>query len=824
MSSNLIRQFIDNNPILSSKRLRSDGNLLARLVCILLFQVQILNAQSNPVLDSLLVLNQKNELRDTAKIKLLIDIATIYLNTNANKGLPFAEEAVTLAQSVHQNKWTAASALAKGTVLIRTGRLPEAQEELINAAEIFEKLRLRSEYATCVRSLGVSFAMQSKFKDALENLSKALEIFQQLKLKKETASCINNIASCYMKLSDNENALKYYQEAFQVYKSLGDNKGLASSALNTGTLYNNMGNLPKALEYYQIALKLNEEIGNQRSIAIINDNLSVVYKRLSEYRKAFEYSTKALNFYLQSNDPFGVASGYVNLGSRYLDLNDEDKAYDSFQKALTYLEKINDPETYAKCITNIALILEHKKDYAQALDYYQKANKVYESTGQQKVLNNAVSISFIYRKAPDSVLTNAGINPEERFKKSEKLLLNDLVLLEKSGQLIELKQTWGGLSETYESMGDYKKAYDAFIKYSIYRDSISGDDVKNQITRKEIQYEYDKKETALKYEQQLTTEQLEKQKLLSTQQQQALRLQEQALTISNKEKDLQHLAYLKEKAEKQEKEQALNLAEKDKQLQAADLATLVSEKALQIQSLARKNALIGFLFASLAAFLLAALAWFLWQRQKQARKEANIQNQFTRQLFENTEDERGRIARDLHDGVSHELLALKQQIPSTDAAQRIDAIINDIRQISRNLHPVMLESIGLKLSLETLCDQYMERGELFVSHDIQYEKRLPATAELQLFRIVQEAITNTIKYASANAAKVTLTEQHNLLQLCVEDNGHGFDVDQALNGGKAFGLRSILQRSKAIGGQCSIRSSGKGTVITLVLLRHIKGI
>jgi two-component system, NarL family, sensor kinase len=198
---------------------------------------------------------------------------------------------------------------------------------------------------------------------------------------------------------------------------------------------------------------------------------------------------------------------------------------------------------------------------------------------------------------------------------------------------------------------------------------------------------------------------------------------------------------------------------------------------------------------------------------KKIRKEAAVQQQFTRQLLENTEDERSRIARDLHDSVSHELLALKREMQGADATKRIDYIINDIRQISRNLHPVMLESIGLKLSLETLCDQYMEQGELFVSHDINYTKRLPGTAELQLFRIVQEAITNTIKYAGADACKVTLLEQNSTLRLTIQDNGRGFDVDQALNSGKSFGLRSIFQRSKAIGGRADIQSSATGTVI-----------
>lgn len=263
-----------------------------------------------------------------------------------------------------------------------------------------------------------------------------------------------------------------------------------------------------------------------------------------------------------------------------------------------------------------------------------------------------------------------------------------------------------------------------------------------------------------------------------------------------------------------EKEIRVQVKELDKRYQTEKKEQQI---ALQQVKLAHKNTLIGFLLAGLLALSLAGVTWYLWRFQKQAEKESVIQQQFTRQLLENTEEERGRIARDLHDSVSHELLALKRTMPDLGAAKRIDYIINDIRQISRNLHPVMLESIGLKLSLETFCDQYMEQGELFISHDIHYRNKLPGTAELQLFRIVQEAVSNTVKYAGADACKVSLLEENNTLRLTVQDNGRGFDVDQVLSSGKSFGLRSIMQRSKAIGARADIRSSTQGTVIEIAI-------
>ncbi|MBK6996393.1 MAG: sensor histidine kinase [Lewinellaceae bacterium] len=256
-------------------------------------------------------------------------------------------------------------------------------------------------------------------------------------------------------------------------------------------------------------------------------------------------------------------------------------------------------------------------------------------------------------------------------------------------------------------------------------------------------------------------------------------------------------------------------------MQEVQLGALLQEKALQLKTLAEKNALIGFLIASISAILLAFAAFYWWIRQRQAKKEAANQAQFTRQLLEHVEDDRGRIAIDLHDSVSHDLLLLKQsirkEITGPEVGDKIDGIINGIRQISRNLHPVMLDKIGLGLSLETLCEQFMLHETMYVSHDIKYKNTLSKTAELQLFRIVQEGLTNALKYSKAEAVKVQIKSSGNTLRLEIQDNGKGFDVEKALAGGKAFGLHSILQRAKALGGKAEIRSGDGGTTIVLTI-------
>jgi signal transduction histidine kinase len=106
---------------------------------------------------------------------------------------------------------------------------------------------------------------------------------------------------------------------------------------------------------------------------------------------------------------------------------------------------------------------------------------------------------------------------------------------------------------------------------------------------------------------------------------------------------------------------------------------------------------------------------------------------------------------------------------------------------------------------------------MYVSHEIEYQNTLSKSAELQLFRIVQEGLTNALKYSKAEAVKVQIKHSGNSLRLDIQDNGKGFDVEKALDSGKAFGLHSILQRAKAIGGNAEIRSGEGGTSISVVV-------
>jgi len=223
-------------------------------------------------------------------------------------------------------------------------------------------------------------------------------------------------------------------------------------------------------------------------------------------------------------------------------------------------------------------------------------------------------------------LLNLKFLSTQRFIKAEEYINQSLTIAKEiSSPDIQIK-CWEFLSKLFEKQGDYLKAYDAYKNYIILRDSVKGDEVKSKIEQKEMQYSFEKKELEYQYQQQLAEESLLKKELL-------LKQREQELLISNKEKDLQRLAYLKEKAEKQDKNKQLTLIQKEKQLQDIQLKSIENEKQLQEMELVNKqNELTAkntqrnlFMAGTILMLLLAGSIFLgLYRTTKEKKKSENL--------------------------------------------------------------------------------------------------------------------------------------------------------------------------------------------------------
>jgi signal transduction histidine kinase len=206
-----------------------------------------------------------------------------------------------------------------------------------------------------------------------------------------------------------------------------------------------------------------------------------------------------------------------------------------------------------------------------------------------------------------------------------------------------------------------------------------------------------------------------------------------------------------------------------------------------------------------------------YRENKQAEIKRNLHRIFSKQLYEKIEEERKRIASDLHDGVCHELLTLKNNYSLTAASNKtyIGNILEHLRNISRNLHPVMFEHLGLKTTIEQMVEKIADLNLFMISTNIQYNGTLDKSTEIQLYRIVQEACNNMIKHANAVAGRISIAEDNEMVTIIIEDNGKGFIVDKKLQSSASFGLHNMVERANSVGGNSLISSSDKGTTITI---------
>ena len=211
---------------------------------------------------------------------------------------------------------------------------------------------------------------------------------------------------------------------------------------------------------------------------------------------------------------------------------------------------------------------------------------------------------------------------------------------------------------------------------------------------------------------------------------------------------------------------------------------------------------------------------------------ATLREQYA-QVTAAQEEERQRIARELHDGLGPDLASLNLRLltvrrllareghPAADEiqemAEQAQASIRDIRRLIKDLRPVALDELGLVPALRehlARCEQEHDLLVEFVAHE---SERLPASIETALFRIVQEAVNNVLRHAEAQHVCVTLMRDPHQARLSIADDGQGFDTQRSWSS-KHVGLWSMRERVEQLGGRFEVRSTpGQGTTVTTVV-------
>ena len=241
---------------------------------------------------------------------------------------------------------------------------------------------------------------------------------------------------------------------------------------------------------------------------------------------------------------------------------------------------------------------------------------------------------------------------------------------------------------------------------------------------------------------------------------------------------------------------------------------------------------------ALAALLLVFASGMFINFRERRLADAKLKD-LTQRVFDAQEEERGRVARELHDGISQILVGARYALDTArrrlsrgdvGASDSLDKgmaalgdAISEVRRISRDLRPGMLDDLGLGPAIKTLTEDFAARTGIQTHFDtVVFRNRLDQEAKIALYRIAQEALTNIERHAQASEVTIDLRGHRKGATLRITDNGSGIDRDK----GQGLGLRNMEERIAQLDGTLRILSakgqSGTGTVIeATVPLTHL---
>lgn len=498
---------------------------------------------------------------------------------------------------------------------------------------------------------------------------------------------------------------------------------------------------------------------------------------------------KVLPLVQQAGDSTRMALSYHNIGLVLLNLNEYDRSLQYFSRAIAIMETSR--EMYADLadvyvMTARATILSNAPE--QAFPFLKKARKILEPNPDSYFWPQYYSVEgAYYRSIKSYVLAHQSVE-------------KGLALVSKMNDVFEKRAL------LYEQFNVYKEEKN----YAAAKNSLlQGLEMENKLplSRNKKQLLFDLAET----------------EKLSGNTDAAYRWLMQYTVLSDSlyaQQTKTDIATMEARFRTAEKEkQILNLEHEKKYRQfqilllLAVVAVLILIVVITIMRLQYRNKMADKREVAYQAEL------------KRIEKEKQLSNYTA--LMEGQEQERQRMARDLHDGLGCQLSAIKlglSRIPAASIPQelslqqvtdQLDASIRELRWISRNMMPESLLTLGLQEALKDLCSSVMSPQLRLVYNAYNIDPALPLSTQTMIYRMIQEIITNAVKHANATTIMLQCSQEEDSFFVTVEDNGKGFDPYKHQSEG--IGLKNIRNRIDYFHGNLHIDSSSEGTIINIEL-------
>ena len=544
--------------------------------------------------------------------------------------------------------------------------------------------------------------------------------------------------------------------------------------------YRTEGEYEQCIVLADSAIELGKKAKAYKEVGTSYQTAGAAYTELGNTKKAADYYHKAIRYHEKAGYAKGVAMTTTNLGSLYYMSNQNRDAINWYKKALVLQQQNNDSNSIAITLTALGQVYYDEKQLDSSEYYTLKAydimitrplmvNSLYENVlslydfaferNDLKLAAHWLDIADSLARSQSSetkiarVLNCRGLIAEKQgnIPLAISLTKESLIAIEQEGYLLVTSGVYKSLYKMYYNLGDYKNALDAYVKYKELSDSIYTTESTENLNELNIKYETAKKEKEIALQQNVIAEKESKLRLLY-------------VFVTG----------------------------------AAIIVLLIVVLFIQSKRTAR-------------------------QKQFAMKQEQDIA--LLKALVTGEERERSRVARELHDGLGGILAAAQMHLSTLETAQVNDlnklkqseklvaTAAEETRRIAHNMLPETLLRLGLDEALKEYSRTITDSKLLQVEYEsMGMDERVDASAELAIYRVIQELVNNIIKHAKATHSFIQLHRHNNVLSITIEDDGQGFDTKSQQKDG--IGLANIKSRINYLNGSVNIKSDKeKGTSV-----------
>ncbi len=596
------------------------------------------------------------------------------------------------------------------------------------------------------------------------------------------------------------------EKAIQLAQQQNYPTGEARIRLLYGNYYYYRNQLSLAKEQYSLAHQIAQQAGDISLRNLCRIRLTFILADEESPEEAIALFAAILRESRQLNDPINSIECLNALGILYEMQRQYEKSLQLYFDALRIAEASNNEHYEAIILNNLGLLCVESGDIDEAVKDFARALPLAEKTSNPRLASN------IYNNLGTVYLSQGN------FEEAVAHFTRNLDYAKRIGQPREMGAAYVNMASAYTLAGEPKQAlayYDSAIhvfdsKGLVFglSDALAGKaeiliregrtgQAEALLERVQLVAERQNDSEMLLLHQRLHSELFEKQGRYHDALQAHRtfdRMRDSLSEASSREAIIGLRKNIQTEKEKNELTRALN-------------RELILKQEAELNRIHQ-----GILLVSIIAIILATGVFLYIRYIGRMRKQQEF---FSRQLIDRTEEERSRIARDLHDDLGQALLVTKAKIersPQSEVltqnlVEEMGLLIEKTRNLSRQLYPSYLEKIGFIRSVARMLEQLQESSFIECSYEIDKDAdALPISFQTHLFRITQECVNNTLRHAGATALKVSLEKTGQDFTFTYLDNGRG--LSKASSTTRGMGFLSIRERAKMLGGDLSIQDSG----------------